>query len=216
MEYLQKTAIIRGAIISFIMFITRFAIFVTVLSQILRGVHPTSENLFLVISFYQILRQTMTVLFPLAITQVAENNVSIVRIKHFLLMPESNAANSNFLNHKNVLNQDRKDPKILIRNASARIEDKMCLQNISLTIEQTELIAVIGQVGSGKSALLHLILGEVLSCLGSVQVDGIISYAAQEPWLFAGSVQQNILFGKAFEANRYQKVVEVCGLVSIF
>jgi len=38
-------------------------------------------------------------------------------------------------------------------------------------------------------------------------VRGVVSYASQEPWLFAGSVQQNILFGLPMDKERYRKVI---------
>ncbi|XP_018360600.1 PREDICTED: probable multidrug resistance-associated protein lethal(2)03659, partial [Trachymyrmex cornetzi] len=43
-------------------------------------------------------------------------------------------------------------------------------------------------------------------------INGKIAYASQEPWLFAGSVRQNILFGRNMEQVRYNHVIEVCQL----
>lgn len=47
---------------------------------------------------------------------------------------------------------------------------------------------------------------------GNIHVNGTISYASQEPWVFAATVRQNILFGQNFDKERYHKVVEVCAL----
>lgn len=47
---------------------------------------------------------------------------------------------------------------------------------------------------------------------GSVKINGTFSYASQEPWLFTGTVRQNILFGMAMDKLRYRSVIKTCAL----
>jgi ATP-binding cassette, subfamily C (CFTR/MRP), member 4 len=43
-----------------------------------------------------------------------------------------------------------------------------------------------------------------------------MAYASQEPWIFSGTVRQNILCGREYDAKRYRKVVKVCALEKDF
>jgi len=54
--------------------------------------------------------------------------------------------------------------------------------------------------------LIQSILRELPLCEGSISVRGTVSYASQEPWLFNGSIQQNILFGSPMDHSRYNEV----------
>lgn len=54
--------------------------------------------------------------------------------------------------------------------------------------------------------MIHAVLRELPLSEGYISVRGEISYAAQEPWLFGGSVQQNILFGSPMDRQRYNQV----------
>lgn len=47
-------------------------------------------------------------------------------------------------------------------------------------------------------------------------MNGSVSYASQEAWLFAGSVRNNILFGQPYEPKKYSEVVKVCALTKDF
>lgn len=64
------------------------------------------------------------------------------------------------------------------------------------------MCGVIGSVGSGKSTILQVILGELPLDSGHLIVNGTVSYASQEPWLFEGTVRQNILFTEAYDEKR--------------
>lgn len=61
-----------------------------------------------------------------------------------------------------------------------------------------------------------MILNELECENGLVKVDGQISYASQEPWLFPVSVKSNIIFGQEEDMDRYQKVINSCALSEDF
>lgn len=90
------------------------------------------------------------------------------------------------------------------------------LEGVNLEIEKGKFYAVIGMVGSGKSSLLSAVLGEIDGVEGYVKVNGSVSYAGQEAWVFGATVRQNILFGQSYDRQRYQKVVKACSLVRDF
>ena len=50
---------------------------------------------------------------------------------------------------------------------------------------------------------------------GSVDIEGTISYASQEPWIFSGSFKENIVFGQPFDQAWFDRVVECCCLVKV-
>ncbi|KAG8042341.1 hypothetical protein G9C98_004975 [Cotesia typhae] len=238
MRVVRYTSYIRGVIMSFIMFTTRLSLFLTILAYVLSNKQVTAETVFMLTAYYNILRQTMTVFFPQGITQVAEASVSIKRLQNFLLYEEieisdndrdydnqnksKKKANKN--EQKNISNDKEKESEPLIKiddgsvtldNIYAKWLDKDkedTLKGINLSIKPGQLVAVVGLVGSGKTSLLNAILKELPAHTGTVDVCGKIGYASQEPWLFAGSVRQNILFGRPWNAKKYDKVVKVCQL----
>ena len=44
---------------------------------------------------------------------------------------------------------------------------------------------------------------------------GRIVYVSQQPWVFSGTVRSNILFGKKYEEERYEKVIKACALKEV-
>ncbi|CAH1987635.1 unnamed protein product [Acanthoscelides obtectus] len=231
---IRKTSFMRGVILSFIMFSTRLSIFVSILYYVLSGnTDITAEKVFVITSFYNILRQTMTVFFPQGISQVAEAKVSIRRLNQFMLYDETQLAKAikakDFHEKQNAKPEDKngkageqsyggdttKEPCVVLTNATAKWSDGSMdntLTDLNLKVTSGQLLAVIGPVGSGKTSLLHVILQELPLLEGSLEVYGKISYASQEPWLFAGTVRQNILFGLPLDKARYKTVVKKCSL----
>ncbi|XP_004680354.2 PREDICTED: multidrug resistance-associated protein 4 [Condylura cristata] len=86
------------------------------------------------------------------------------------------------------------------------------LHGLSFTVRPGELLAVVGPVGAGKSSLLSAVLGELPPSEGLVTVQGRVAYVSQQPWVFSGTVRSNILFGKKYEKERYEKVIKACAL----
>lgn len=114
----------------------------------------------------------------------------------------------------------RTENSIEIRNVSASWEEdepnRKTLQNIVLDVKQGQLCAIIGPVGGGKSSLMQLLLGELPIQSGTVSIQGSMSYASQKPWLFTGTVRNNILFGQIYDKRRYNEVVKCCALSTDF
>ena len=63
-----------------------------------------------------------------------------------------------------------------------------------------------------QSTLLQLLIKELSLVAGTVAVEGKVSYASQEPWVFSGTLRENVLFGLPYRHDWYQKVIEACSL----
>lgn len=66
--------------------------------------------------------------------------------------------------------------------------------------------------GSGKSSLLQAILGEITKESGTIEVNGSTSYVPQQAWILNATIQDNILMGAPYDAERFKTVTEVCAL----
>lgn len=90
------------------------------------------------------------------------------------------------------------------------------LLNVSIDFKRGNLIGIIGSVGSGKTSLLQALLRELPVKSGSISVSGSIAYNSQEPWLYSGTVRQNILFNQPMQRSRYNSVIKSCALLEDF
>ena len=90
--------------------------------------------------------------------------------------------------------------------------DVSSIKNINLKCRDGELVSIIGSVGSGKSSIINAILGEMYKVKGDIVIRGSISYIPQNAWIMNATVRENILFGKRYEKEFYDQVIDVCGL----
>ena len=116
------------------------------------GVYVTSTTIFVMLSLFNILRFPLVVL-PKAIRAMSEALNAIANLQKFLAEPivtKQDLAGSPGVSFKEATFQHSKDPN-----------DTFKLQVPEFSIQPGELVAVVGQVGAGKSSLLQAILGNM-------------------------------------------------------
>ena len=95
--------------------------------------------------------------------------------------------------------------------------DSRLLSDINLKIGYADFIGIVGPVGSGKTSLLLGMLGELERPDGTIYWntphDGI-GYVTQSPWIFGGTVRQNITFGAPYNPEWYRQIIQACCLVT--
>ena len=96
------------------------------------------------------------------------------------------------------------------------IDFDITLKNINLEIKPGELVAIVGEVGCGKSSLLQAIINSLIllnpkECDG-IHINGKVGYASQIPWIQNETIRNNILFSKPFDEEKYNRVLSLCQL----
>ncbi|KAL4065665.1 hypothetical protein V8B97DRAFT_2019002 [Scleroderma yunnanense] len=91
------------------------------------------------------------------------------------------------------------------------------LRDISIRFPGGKLSVITGPTGSGKTALLLALLGEMTKVQGTLNLSKdthppTVSYAAQTPWLQRRTIKENILFGYQCDEQRYNDVIDCCAL----
>ncbi|XP_075724502.1 ATP-binding cassette sub-family C member 2 [Rhipicephalus microplus] len=90
--------------------------------------------------------------------------------------------------------------------------EKPVLCGVTMDVEPGSFVGVVGLVGSGKSALLAAMLGELRCVDGDIHVHGSVAYLPQAACIFNMTIRDNVLFGKRMDVGRYLRVLEACDL----
>ena len=105
-------------------------------------------------------------------------------------------------------------------------QNHQTLKDINLKIKQGEKVAILGKIGSGKSTLLKLIQNLYQPTSGSVLIDGLdtrqidpvdlrhaMGSVPQEPFLFMGTVKDNLTIGEQYVSDEeILRVSKIAGL----
>nr|XP_060623109.1 multidrug resistance-associated protein 1-like [Anolis sagrei ordinatus] len=166
----------------------------------------TAAKVFTSISLFNILRLPLFDL-PTVISSIAQTKVSLSRLEDFL--------SSEDLDPQNINSDCAGDHAVKFVNASFCWEKigASTLNKLNLEIPEGSLVAVVGQVGAGKSSLLSAILGEMLKTEGTAQRKGSVAYVSQQAWIQNATLQENILFGSELSQVFYERVLEACALL---
>uniref|UniRef100_A0A8U7P8R6 ABC-type glutathione-S-conjugate transporter n=1 Tax=Corvus moneduloides TaxID=1196302 RepID=A0A8U7P8R6_CORMO len=152
-----------------------------------------AEKAFVSLTLINILNTAHSFL-PFSINAAVQAKVSLNRLAAFLNLEELNPESSR-------------------RSTSGVISIvQPLLRVIDLTVPQGSLLAVVGQVGAGKSSLLAALLGELETTDGCVTMKDTAAYVPQQAWVLNASVEDNILFGKEMDETWFNRVTEACAL----
>ena len=175
---------------------------------ILMGIPLESGKILSALATFRILQEPIYNL-PDTISMMVQTKVSLDRIASFLRLAD---LQSDVIER---LPRGSSDTAIEIIDGNFSWDlssSNQTLKDINLKVQHGMRVAVCGTVGSGKSSLLSCMLGEVPKISGTVKLCGTKAYVAQSPWIQSGTIEQNILFGKEMEREKYEWILEVCSL----
>jgi iron complex transport system ATP-binding protein len=78
-----------------------------------------------------------------------------------------------------------------VKNATVQIDDKILLDNVSLTVKPGEVVTVLGPNGAGKSTLMKVISGERKPNTGNVLLNNRDDWPLQQQALMLGVLPQS-------------------------
>ncbi|MDM0011323.1 ABC transporter ATP-binding protein [Variovorax sp. J22P168] len=116
---------------------------------------------------------------------------------------------SNVPEPANPVKVERVQGRIEMAGVGFRYGSRAVIRDLDLVIEPGEMIGLVGHSGSGKSTLVNLICRFYDVTDGAIKVDGTdirrfavadyrrhVGLVLQEPFLFFGTIAQNIAYGK--------------------
>ncbi|MEU7032836.1 ABC transporter ATP-binding protein [Streptomyces sp. NPDC046237] len=106
--------------------------------------------------------------------------------------------------------------KVALEEVAFRYEpDKPLIEDLSLTVEPGQTVAIVGPTGAGKTTLVNLLMRFYEVTGGRITLDGVdvsamtrddlrsgIGMVLQDTWLFGGTIADNIAYGASGDITR--------------
>jgi ATP-binding cassette subfamily B protein len=101
--------------------------------------------------------------------------------------------------------------RVELRGVSFRYRpDRPLIEDLSLVAEPGQTVAIVGPTGAGKTTIINLLMRFYEVDAGSILLDGVdyreltrdqvrarFGMVLQDTWLFAGTIRENIAYGRA-------------------
>lgn len=97
-------------------------------------------------------------------------------------------------------------------------KERILMKQVNLEVKPSEMVAIVGPTGGGKTTLVNLLMRFYEISKGSISIDGMdisdmsrgamrrkIGMVLQDAWLFEGSIAENIAYGR-MDASREEVV----------
>lgn len=230
--YYLKVRVFCWGCQSFVWFVipTLVTVFSFYCYTVIEGKPLTAPIAFTALSLFTLLRSPLDQLADMTAI-VIQSKVSLDRISDFLEEEESSKY------EQLELTPSETSPLIGFENASfswnSKSDKDFKLKDLNTSFLPGKLNVIIGPTGSGKTSLLLALLGEMELNAGKVFLPGIIprdelvidprtgltesvAYCSQGAWLLNDTIKNNIIFASPFNQDRYDKVVDACGLTRDF
>ena len=139
--------------------------------------------------------------------QASENSIQVDDLYNILHQP----LDISFTEKVGKIKGEETGPALSVKNLSFSYQENVditTLNNINLLIQRGESIGIAGASGCGKTTFIHILLklihnytgqvsifGEDLGAISRAELAGKIAYVPQKPFIFSGTIRDNILYG---------------------
>lgn len=86
------------------------------------------------------------------------------------------------------------------------------LKKLKMNIPKGSFVAIVGQIGSGKSSVLQSLIGEMRRTRGQVVFGGTVAYVPQSSWMRNATLRENVIFGQRDDEKKFSEVIRACRL----